>query len=64
MKTTMVLMTLFAALASAPPLQAGIGEVSVSPAVVMLRGEVGQSTTQTLTFTNGTSLPLVRDEGL
>jgi hypothetical protein len=28
--------------------------MSVSPAVVMLRGEIGQSTTQTLTFTNNT----------
>jgi hypothetical protein len=32
--------------------------MSVSPAVVELRGEVGQSTKQTLTFTNGTSQSL------
>lgn len=31
------------------------GTLSLSPAVVMLRGDFGQSTTQTLTFTNGTS---------
>jgi hypothetical protein len=58
MKKTLVPMMLFAVLASAPALRAGNGEVSVSPAVVMLRGESGQSTTQTLTFTNGTSRPL------
>lgn len=31
------------------------GTLSLSPAVVMLRGDLGQSTTQTLTFRNGTS---------
>ncbi len=31
------------------------GMLSLSPAVVMLRGDFGQSTTQTLTFRNGTS---------
>ncbi|MEO8380323.1 MAG: hypothetical protein ABI779_11720 [Acidobacteriota bacterium] len=31
------------------------GALSLSPAVVMLRGEQGQSTTQTLRLTNGTS---------
>jgi hypothetical protein len=31
------------------------GTLSLSPAVVMLRGDFGQSTTQTLTFRNGTS---------
>ena len=31
------------------------GTLSLSPAVVMLRGDYGQSTTQTLTFLNGTS---------
>jgi hypothetical protein len=49
---------LFAILASASALRAGDGAVSISPAVVMLRGETGQSTTQTITFTNGTSRPL------
>jgi hypothetical protein len=58
MKNTRVLMMLFAALATASAVWAGPGDVSVSPAVVMLRGEAGQSTTQTLTFTNGTSRPL------
>jgi hypothetical protein len=56
-KITIVLMMLLA-LASAPMLRADDGSLSVSPAVVMLRGEVGQSTTQTLTFTNGTSQSL------
>jgi hypothetical protein len=58
LKKTMIVMMVLAMLAAAPALFAGIGEVSVSPAVVMLRGQVGQSTTQTLTFTNGTSRPL------
>jgi hypothetical protein len=58
MKTTMVAMMLVAGLASAPALRANDGAMSVSPAVVMLHGEVGQSTTQTLTFTNGTSQTL------
>ena len=58
MKKLMVLMTLLAAFASTAALLAGVGDVSISPAVVMLRGEVGQSATQTLTFTNGTSRPL------
>jgi hypothetical protein len=39
-------------------LQAAEGSLSVSPAVVMLRGQVGQTTTQTLTFTNGSSRSL------
>jgi hypothetical protein len=33
------------------------GTLSLSPAVVMLRGDHGQSTTQTLTLLNGTSRP-------
>ena len=37
--------------------QAGNGTVSLSPAVVMLQGQTGQSTKQTLTFMNGTSKP-------
>ena len=54
MKKSRVLMILFAAL-TCPSIVGADGEsMSVSPAVVMLRGEVGQSTTQTLTFTNGT----------
>lgn len=55
MKSLAVMMTLLAGLAAAVPLRAGNGALSVSPAVVMLRGETGQSTTQTLTFTNGSS---------
>jgi len=58
MKKTMVVMTLLAALVPAITLRAGNGALSVSPAVVMLRGEAGQSTTQTLTFTNGSSQTL------
>jgi hypothetical protein len=52
----MFAMTLVAGLTSA--LRAGSGAMSVSPAVVELRGQVGQSTTQTLTFTNDTSRAL------
>jgi hypothetical protein len=37
------------------------GTLSLSPAVVMLRGEHGQSTIQTLTLTNGTSRPFSFD---
>ena len=37
------------------------GTLSLSPAVVMLRGDQGQSTTQTLTLTNGTSRPFSFD---
>lgn len=37
------------------------GALSLSPAVVMLRGDHGQSTTQTLTLTNSTSRPFTFD---
>lgn len=37
------------------------GALSLSPAVVMLRGDLGQSTTQTLTLTNTTSRPFSFD---
>jgi len=57
-KKTTILMILFAALAMASALRAGDGTVSISPAVITLGGQVGQSTTQTLTFTNRTSRPL------
>ncbi|MEA2237854.1 MAG: hypothetical protein QOC81_2578 [Thermoanaerobaculia bacterium] len=53
---TMGLM-LISALAFAGVASAGNGAVSLAPSVVMLRGEAGQSTTQTLTFMNGTSQP-------
>lgn len=49
------LLTLFLALFPLAALAAEDGTLSLSPAVVMLRGDYGQSTTQTLTFTNGTS---------
>jgi hypothetical protein len=57
-KKTTVLMMLLSGLASASALRADDGSLSVSPSVVMLRGEAGQTTTQILTFTNGTSQPL------
>ncbi|HYC58365.1 MAG TPA: hypothetical protein VEK79_02250 [Thermoanaerobaculia bacterium] len=37
--------------------QDGAQTLSLSPAVVMLRGELGQSATQTLTLSNATELP-------
>lgn len=49
--TLLLLLSLFAL----PLAAAEDGALSLSPAVVMLRGEFGQSTTQTLTLTNGTS---------
>jgi hypothetical protein len=57
MKRKRVLLLFFAGLTSALALRAETGSLSVSPSVVMLRGQPGQSTTQTLTFTNGTSEP-------
>ena len=45
-------------LAAAAPLSAEVGSMSVSPSEVMLRGNVGQTTTQTLSFTNKTSRAL------
>jgi hypothetical protein len=57
-KRTLALMVLLTGLASSTALLANDGSLSVSPAVVMLRGQAGQSTTQTLSFTNGTSQPL------
>jgi hypothetical protein len=40
---------------------AGEGSLSVSPAVVILRGTAGQSTTQTMKLTNGSSRPFSFD---
>jgi hypothetical protein len=54
MKKTMAYTTLFAALAFASLLHGDSGSMSVSPSEVMLRGKVGQTTTQTLSFTNRT----------
>ena len=56
MKRTMAAV-LFTGLASAPFLQAA-ESMSVSPSEVTLRGAVGQTTTQTLSFTNNTSRSL------
>ncbi len=57
-KKSLFLSTLFAALIGSPLFAAEQGALSVSPAVVTLRGSAGQSTTQRLTFTNGTSRSL------
>lgn len=46
------------AMLAALTLRAGEGTLSVSPAVVMLQGSAGQSTTQTLTIMNASSQPL------
>jgi hypothetical protein len=45
-------------LAVAAPLSADVGSMSVSPSEVMLRGKVGQTATQILSFTNKTSRAL------
>lgn len=50
-------MILTAAILAAATLHAADGTLSVSPAVVMLRGNPGQSTTQKLTIFNSTSRP-------
>lgn len=55
-KKAMLLSVLFAAMTSATALHAG--SVTLAPAVAVLRGDAGQSTTQKLTFTNGTSVAL------
>jgi hypothetical protein len=54
----MALWAMLLGLAAAGPLSADVGSMSVSPSEVMLRGTVGQTTTQTLSFTNKTSRPL------
>lgn len=48
-------------LLSTVSLQAADGSLSLSPAVVMLRGDHGQSSTQLLTMRNGTSRPFSFD---
>lgn len=53
MRQTLILLTLIFAAAA----HANTGSLSVSPAVIMLRGEPGQSTTQRMLLTNGTSRP-------
>lgn len=58
MRTTILILLLHAALGAAA---AEDGNLTLAPAVVMLRGEHGQSTTQTLTLTNGTSRPFSFD---
>jgi hypothetical protein len=59
MKTTLSLLVLLAL--AVPAVAAEDGALSLSPAVVMLRGDFGQSTTQTLTLRNGTSRPFSFD---
>jgi hypothetical protein len=46
---------------AALPLYAGDGALTVTPAVLQLRGSFGQNTTQRLTITNGTSVPFTFD---
>lgn len=48
-------------LAATPLFAVNDGAISLSPAVIMLRGEAGQSTTQTLLLANGTSRTLTFD---
>lgn len=55
MKNTMRITLLLFLLASLVASAAEDGTLSLSPAVVMLRGDFGQSASQTLTFVNGTS---------
>jgi hypothetical protein len=55
MITMKKLFALFLTLVAFSAFAAEDGALSLSPAVVMLRGDFGQSTTQTLTFTNSTS---------
>lgn len=57
MTTRVTIAMLLAGLESAATVYAGTGSVSLAPAVVMLRGAAGQSTRQTLAFTNSTSSP-------
>lgn len=52
---------LFALISSFHAFAGDDGALSLSPAVVMLRGDHGQSTTQTLTLHNGTSRPFSFD---
>jgi len=48
-------------LVCAPAAFAGDGSVALSPAVVMLRGNAGESSSQTLVMRNGTSRPMSFD---
>ncbi|MBV9493859.1 MAG: hypothetical protein JOZ54_06410 [Acidobacteria bacterium] len=59
MKKTIILFAL--ALLAARNVHADPGTLSVSPAVVMLKGVAGQSTTQSMTILNGSSVPLSFD---
>ena len=59
MKSTVTLLILLAL--TVPALGAEDGALSLNPAVVMLTGDFGQSTTQTLTLRNGTSRPFSFD---
>jgi hypothetical protein len=57
-RATTVVMFFAVSLSMALVVRAESGSLSVAPAVLMLRGEVGQTTTQTLSFTNGTARTL------
>lgn len=56
-KLSLLLTALCALTATTMHAASTTGTISVSPAVVMLRGSAGQSTTQTLTVVNGSSQP-------
>lgn len=55
MRRSLFALVLIHALAALAAFGGEDGTLSLSPAVVMLRGDHGQSTTQTLTLTNGTT---------
>ncbi|MEA2465430.1 MAG: hypothetical protein QOJ98_3177 [Acidobacteriota bacterium] len=59
MRKLLLVFFIFSAASAASAAESGT--LSLSPAVVMLRGEHGQSTTQTLTLINGTTHPFSFD---
>jgi len=61
MRTILGLLILSLASAAHANTPDGNGALSVTPAVIMLRGEPGQSTTQRMLLTNGTSRPFSFD---
>jgi hypothetical protein len=65
MKPTWMLLALVAPLAAqGPPVKAapgGVSAIALSPAVIMLKGQPGQSTTQTLTLANQTEAEFAFD---
>ncbi|HEX3110822.1 MAG TPA: hypothetical protein VHU41_17115 [Thermoanaerobaculia bacterium] len=57
MRRILTLLLLVCSTAAYAGMNTNRGALSVSPAVIMLRGEAGQSTTQRMLLTNGTSRP-------